>query len=327
MHCETAAFEPMVCKSSHLSPEERALVELGAYLLDVGYRFVTPTPATHALVNERADNELARSLAGALGWSRPFAPDTLPRTVEECLHRAGALERRGNLFRSRVRFSTVAADRVAKPHIFVHSAFPTHQADSVFFGPDTYRFIQFLRTSLKPCQRLVDVGAGAGAGGLLSRDRAAAVVLSDINPLALRMAAINTALCGATNVELVASDVMANVGGVIDCVVANPPYLVDAKKRAYRDGGGALGLNLSIRIVAEAMVRLEAGGQLLLYTGSPVVRGTHPLRERLAGILASRPCHYEWQELDPDVFGEELGGPAYQSVERIAVVGLRVEVS
>jgi hypothetical protein len=32
-----------------------------------------------------------------------------------------------------------------------------------------------------------------------------------------------------------------------------------------------------------------------------------------------------WRELDPDIFGEELGKPAYDDVERIAAIGAVVE--
>ena len=44
------------------------------------------------------------------------------------------------------------------------------------------------------------------------------------------------------------------------------------------------------------------------------------IRER----LASREWDWDYQELDPDVFAEELDSPAYREAERIAVVGLRV---
>ena len=109
------------------------------------------------------------------------------------------------------------------------------------------------------------------------------------------------------------SDVLAGVAGPIDAIIANPPYLVDPGARLYRHGGGALGFDLAVRIVREGLARLTPGGQLLLYTGSPVVDGKHPLREAL-------PAPLHWEELDPDVFGEELDSPAYAEVDRIAAV-------
>jgi hypothetical protein len=39
-------------------------------------------------------------------------------------------------------------------------------------------------------------------------------------------------------------------------------------------------------------------------------------------VLADRGASFDYVELDPDVFGEELGHSRYADVERIAVVGL-----
>jgi len=311
-----------------LTAQDQALVELGLLLRRAGYRFVTPTPETHRRVNARPANAEARTLTDVFGWSRPFRSGTLPAQVERLLGAAGAIEPAGDRLRSTVRFSTVdAADEGDAPAIHVHSAFPTTGADAVFFGPDTYRFIHLLRRAVGPARRLVDIGAGSGAGGLCLRERVQQIVLADINLAALRLARVNATLAGARTIEVLESDVLAGVTGPIDAVIANPPYLADPGRRLYRDGGGALGFELSVRIVKEALARLESGGQLVLYTGSPVVDGKHPLRASLAPHLASRPCNYTWEELDPDVFGEELDAPAYQEVERIAVVALVVHVA
>jgi hypothetical protein len=58
-----------------------------------------------------------------------------------------------------------------------------------------------------------------------------------------------------------------------------------------------------------------------------VLDGSHPLRDALAPILATRPCRARWTELDPDVFGEELAAPPYDRADRIAVVSLVVDVA
>jgi hypothetical protein len=111
----------------------QALLRLGRTLKDQGYRFTTVTPATHARVNRRPANATARDLRDVFGWSRPFRASVLPGDMLSWLTRAGAAERCGELWRSRVRFSSYDDE------LFVHSAFPTDRADSVFLGPDTYR--------------------------------------------------------------------------------------------------------------------------------------------------------------------------------------------
>jgi SAM-dependent methyltransferase len=316
-----------------MNAQDRALLELGEWLVSQGYRFVTPTPASHQRVNARPVNAETRSLVGALGWSRPFRAGALP-DLERRLAASGMLRRDHDWCRSAVRCSSIPGDAVTLPAakdpatLILHSAFPTLDPASVFFGPDTYRFITTVRQALRRARRVVDVGAGSGAGGLAIANRAQHVVLADINPQALRFAGVNTALARQTDrVELAESDVLAGVTGEIDAVIANPPYLADRQRRTYRDGGGELGIDLSLRIAREALARLAPAGQLVLYTGSPVIEGVHPLREALGPILATRVCRARWRELDPDVFGEELEAAPYDAVDRIAVIELVVDVA
>jgi len=288
------------------------LAKLGRALRDAGYAFITPTPASHQRILARGGQ--ARTLPDVFGWSRPFPPQLLPETQLALLEEAGALERAGLLLRSRVRFSSLG------PLLLAHSAYPTTAPDAVFFGPDTYRFASFL-TARAP-QRigsLADVGCGTGAGGLLLASRAASVELLDVNAKALAFARANCEL-NEVAARVCASDVLSGGSEAVDLVIANPPYLADDAGRTYRDGGGALGTGLSVRIVREALDRLRTGGRLLLYTATPVIEGEHVLWPQLEPLL--RGLRHDYRELDPDVFGEELERPAYERVERIAVIGL-----
>ena len=273
------------------------LAKLGRALRDAGYAFITPTPATHQRILARGGQ--ARTLRDVFGWSRPFPPQLLPEIQLALLEEAGALERAGLLLRSRVRFSSLG------PLLLAHSAYPTTAPDAVFFGPDT----------------LADVGCGTGAGGLLLASRAASVELLDVNAKALAFARANCEL-NEVAARVCASDVLSGGSEGVDLVIANPPYLADDAGRTYRDGGGALGTGLSVRIVREALDRLRPGGRLLLYTATPVIEGEHVLWPQLEPLL--RGLRHDYLELDPDVFGEELERPAYARVERIAVIGLDV---
>jgi hypothetical protein len=152
-----------------------------------------------------------------------------------------------------------------------------------------------------------------------------------VNAEALRLVAVNVALAraaGATApaISVVASDVLDGVDGDIDAVIANPPYLVDDSHRLYRDGGGPWGTALALRIADEALGRMGPGGRLVLYTGTPIVEGRNVLADTLETILRRRAASWQWQELDPDVFGEELERRPYRNVERLAVVGLTATV-
>jgi methylase of polypeptide subunit release factors len=302
---------------------DEALFELAVAVRAAGYRFVTVTPETHRRVNSRSYNRWARSLEDVFGWTRPFVPSVLPPGFFEKMQSAGVLAQDGEHWRSRVRLSTLHGQ------CFLHSAYPTRDVDSVFFGPDTYRFADAVLTHLAGrahLRRAVDIGCGAGPGGILIALAApsAEVFLVDINESALRFAGINARLAGVANVHPLKSDLLSEVDGVFDLIVANPPYLNDPAGRAYRHGGGALGANLSLAIADLASSRLAPGGTLLLYTGAAIVDGTDPVRAELKKRLSKSGLDWSYRELDPDVFGEELEGEIYAGADRIAAVLLIV---
>jgi methylase of polypeptide subunit release factors len=301
---------------------DAALIALLQNLSARQYRWTTPTPETQRRVRARPDRQVAVDLPGIFGWSLPFAPASVDPHVLSLMQAGGIVVERGNLLASTVRVSSLG------DCLFLHSAYPTTESDAVFFGPDTYRFARFIEAGLSgragPIGRLVDIGCGSGAGAIVAARAAspAEVIMADINPQALRLARINAAAAGI-DARVTASDILKDVEGSFDLIVSNPPYMVDDDRRAYRHGGDALGSDLSLRIASEAADRLNVRGTLLLYTASAIVDGVDGFRAAVVPMLQQRCCAVEYEEIDPDVFGEELERPAYSKVDRIAVVGLR----
>ena len=302
----------------------RALIELGGILQSRGYRFVAIAPATHGRVLRRA--AAATSLESIFGWNRPFHRDVIDGNLIKLLEEANALDEQDGLYKSKVRFATI------DDLLFVHSGFPTAEQDSVFFGPDTYRFVRLLRASLTDLEarkpiRLIDIGAGSGAGGIFAARLLGGrteLLLTDINRKALAFSVVNATLNNLPAARTILSDVLGGIEGGADIIVANPPYLVDDDRRLYRHGGGELGTALAIRIVEESMAKLAPGGRLILYSGTPIVEGTDLFLKSLQPILKLYARHFVYEEIDPDVFGEELDRPAYAHADRIAAVGLTV---
>lgn len=296
-----------------------ALLDLLALLDARGYGFVAPTPATHARVMARG--ERGAGLRDLLGWSRIVPPESIEADAAALIERSGIVEVRDGGWWSRIRVSRL------RGRLFLHSAYPTDSEDAVFFGPDSYRFADFIveelaRDSL--CRNVVDIGTGSGVGLVVAAGLAlpARLAMTDINPAALALAKINTRHAGLS-VEALAGAGLAGFAGGIDLALANPPYLVDEDERAYRHGGGMLGAQLSLDMAVEAAARLAPGGRLLMYTGSAIVAGQDAFREALAAAMHDAGCTLRYRELDPDVFGEELDRPIYRdaAVERIAAVG------
>lgn len=304
--------------SPELPAEDQALLALLRGLEALGYDFVTITPETHERVLRKRE-PVARDLRDIFGWSLPFESSSLPPELWDSLERSGMAERADALWRSKVRISTVAE------RLFLHSAYPTDAADSVFLGPDSYRFASFLRreiSALSGVRRLVDIGAGAGVGAIVAAPLlpGARIAMTDINPLALRFARIN-ARHNCVEAEMVECEGLAGLSGPVDLVVANPPFVVDPAGRSYRNGGAMHGARLSLDWALDSARRLEPGGTMLLYTGSAITGGRDELRSALEARLPELGCSLDWSEIDPDIFGELVDEPAYADVERIAAIG------
>lgn len=129
--------------------------------------------------------------------------------------------------------------------------------------------------------RVVDVCTGTGciAVGLAALcPRPLEVWACDLSPLAVETATHNATrlLAGGRSVTVVESNLMDSLAGRWDLIVSNPPYLTPTETRervkdaGWRepalalDGGGADGLDLVRRLVAEATPRLNPGGWLMI---------------------------------------------------------------
>lgn len=290
------------------------------FLKQQRYDFTTVTPLTHQRVNGRGNK--SETLRDAFGWNTPFAEELLPNELFRALRDEGLLVPVEGAWRSLVRAASVGTD------LFLHSAYPTTEWDSVFFGPDTYRFCRLIRQTLavrrSPVRRAVDLGCGTGAGGVaIARGMSCEeIIWSDISDRALEFCAANLRQTDIPSRQIVNSDLFANIPGQFDLIVANPPYLNDPLHRAYRHGGGEFGSHLSERIVAESLPRMSPGATLILYTGSAIVGGQDQFRDNVEALLSGAPARWTYEEIDPDVFGEELELPYYQRVDRIAAVAL-----
>jgi hypothetical protein len=305
---------PITHRSSFL------LRELLHMLDDQGYDFVPPTPASHARVVARPDRHFAEDLPGVYGWSLPFDPQKLAVPYVDELIDAGILKPEADgLLRSTVRVARLNGK------LFIHSAYPTSDVNSVFLGPDSYRFADFIVANMPGAAadlRIADYGTGAGVGGIVaaSHVNARSVTLADINPDALALASVNAQFAGLEpETDKIGSP--SELTGAFDVIVTHPPFMIDEDRRAYRDGGGLYGAQLSRDWVIDALPKLAPAGKLIMHTGAPIVRGTDVLLAALRDAMPVVGFRLEYRELDPDIFGDELDKPACADVDRIAAVG------
>src|SRR3546814_20074839 len=134
----------------------------------------------------------ARTLEDVLCWKLPFAPGTTDEYDVSLLLRAGIIEGK-ELRRSVLRVSWL------RDRLFLHSAFSTTAEDSVFFGPDSYRFAELVAQELDRSEYpaggcIVDIGTGAGVGALVAAGLclAPSLVLIDLNTKPLPLARLKS---------------------------------------------------------------------------------------------------------------------------------------
>lgn len=304
-----------------------ALFALLSVLKERDYYFVAPTPATHARVVAREGRQKARSVEDVLGWSLPFEAGSIDRDMERLLGEANALAAHDGMLRSIVRVSSLGDD------LYIHSAFPTDDRDAVFFGPDSYRFADLITAELgaHPLGQgrlIVDVGTGAGVGGIIAGRICdpAQLYMTDINPVALAFAHINATASGFEP-KLLLTNRLDGIEQPIDLAIANPPYIMDERQRLYCNGGGRSGGEVTVEMAGFVLRRLAKTGKLILYSGSAIFSGKDEMKARLMTLAEGHGCRLRYRELDPDVFGEELERPAYAEVDRIAVIAAIFERS
>ena len=293
-----------------------------AHLYLKEYRFTTISPASHKMVNSRANNQMAIDMAGIFGWNRPFNFEIIDTLMSDLIQSTDIAVKVKSGWKSKLRVSSI------NQLLFLHSAYPTLKNDAVFFGPDTYRFAnaiqRYLYLNQQVIHRAVDIGTGSGAGAVLLAIELpeSEIIAVDINDEALCLARINIDAANISNITLIKSDLLSNLEGSFDLIIANPPYLLDKSERTYRHGGGQFGAGLSLNIVDAAIARLEVGGTLLLYTGVAIEKGRDAFIAEAAVKLTLAGFTYDYIEIDPDIFGEELASIAYSTIDRIAAVVL-----
>ncbi|MGH7983570.1 MAG: peptide chain release factor N(5)-glutamine methyltransferase [Candidatus Udaeobacter sp.] len=147
--------------------------------------------------------------------------------------------------------------------------------------PETEELVEFLKSEIQnPKSKILDVGTGSGviALSLAAKFPAAEIHAVDISDEALSLALENAErLALADRVRFLKSDLLENVEGAFDVIVANLPYISQQdrpslSREVLRDPevavfAGARGDELVRELIAQAPSRLRPGGMLALEIG------------------------------------------------------------
>ena len=177
--------------------------------------------------------------------------------------------------------------------------------------PETEELVACAEEFLRGRERSVAVdvctGSGCIACALAKRVPGARVLATDLSAAALDLARENARALEAA-VEFRQADLLAGIPAAsVDLVVSNPPYVATAEiarlDRTVRDfephlalDGGADGLQLISRLVAEAAHVLKSGGKLMMEIGEDQAAA-------IEEILCHTP-HLQFQRLMSDFAGK-----------------------
>lgn len=152
-----------------------------------------------------------------------------------------------------LRMPLVVLPTVANPKVLRTGAFFASRLDGRVIGADA---------------AVLDLGTGSGVCALAAARHARRVVAVDINPAAVRCAAVNALLNGLEQrIELRQGDLFAPVAGErFDLVLFNPPFLLGAPKDA-RDAAWR-SIDAPARFAAGLAGHLAPGGAALVVLSS-----------------------------------------------------------
>ncbi|MFR9724351.1 methyltransferase [Streptomyces sp. MS19] len=137
-----------------------------------------------------------------------------------------------------------------------------------------------------PARRVLDLGTGSGVQALHASGHAESVTATDVNPRALRIAALTLALSGARPADLRQGSLYEPVTGEdgYDLIVSNPPFVIappaPGAALTYREGGLG-GDELCRTLVRRAAGHLADDGWCQLLANWQHVEG-EDWRERVA---------------------------------------------
>ncbi|MGA3362103.1 MAG: methyltransferase [Solirubrobacteraceae bacterium] len=173
------------------------------------------------------------------------------------LQTAGVLERARDGLRACVRLDPLRGIVVASDPSPANARLPRDHV--VYPGPAAE--VLAALTIRRTAATVLDLCCGSGVQALLAARHAGQVIATDLNPRALRLAALSAALSGIENVAWRQGDLFEPLGTEqFDLIVANPPFVISpTRELMFRDSGRSAD-QLSREVLQGVAARLRDGG-------------------------------------------------------------------
>ncbi len=159
--------------------------------------------------------------------------------------------------------------------------------------------------------RILEIGVGSGAisVALAASQENLQMVATDISSEAIAVARLNAANMGVSErIQFLVGSLFADLPGVFDVIVSNPPYISDEEFLSLPDDvrkfepsaallGGPEGISLHREIINDGSQYLESGGYLIMEIGAGQRRRLEDLL-RKTGSYANISCRQDYAGCD-----------------------------
>jgi release factor glutamine methyltransferase len=167
--------------------------------------------------------------------------------------------------------------------------------------------------------RILEIGVGSGAisVALAASQENMQMVATDISSEAIAVARLNAAKAGvAERIQFLVGSLFADLSGVFDVIVSNPPYISDEEFLSLPDDvrkfepseallGGSEGISLHREIIGGGSQYLEAGGYLIMEIGAGQRRRLEDLL-RETGSYANILCRQDYAGCDRVILARRI---------------------
>ena len=167
--------------------------------------------------------------------------------------------------------------------------------------------------------RILEIGVGSGAisVALAASQENIQMIATDISSEAIAVARMNAANAGvADRIQFLVGSLYADLPGVFDVIVSNPPYISDEEFLSLPDDvrkyepseallGGSEGISLHREIIDGGSQYLEAGGYLIMEIGATQRRRLEDLLLK-TGSYANISCRQDYAGYDRVVLARRI---------------------
>jgi len=163
----------------------------------------------------------------------------------------------------------------------------------------------------------IGVGSGAISVALAASQENIEMVATDISSEAIAVARLNATKAGvAERIRFIVGSLFADLSGVFDVIVSNPPYISDEEFLSLPDDvrkyepheallGGPEGISLHREIISGGLQYLEAGGYLVMEIGAGQRRQLEELLQK-TGSYANISCRQDYAGYDRVILARRI---------------------